>query len=110
MISTGCFLFFMAFLIWMLTSKRVGWKDKTKIGERLSANPRRAKLISIALMLVASVLCIRYLGVGSGLFAAIVILMAMGSIIVLFFPFRYVSMSWIFGLYVVSLFIELFIR
>ncbi|SFS31363.1 hypothetical protein SAMN05660206_10197 [Sphingobacterium wenxiniae] len=97
-------------MVWMLTSKRIGWKDRTKLGERLAAKPERAKFISVILMLFAFILAILHLGVGSGLFAAIVILMAMGSVIVLFFPFRYVSMSWIFGLYVVSLFIELFIR
>ena len=103
-------MFFIAFLVWMLTSKRVGWKNKTKLGAFLAAKPARAKLVSIIMLLLAFTLSIFQLGVGSGLFASVVILMAMGSLIVLFFPFRYTSMSWVLSVYVACLLIELFIK
>lgn len=108
MISTVCLLFFGAFLVWMQTSKRVTWKDRGKIGQFFAQKPLRTKWIASAMMLLGMWLCIWALGVGSGIFAAVVILMTMGCLTVLFFPFRYVGIRCIAGIYIACLLMEIF--
>ncbi|MEJ5055540.1 hypothetical protein [Sphingobacterium sp. MYb382] len=108
MMSTICLLFFFGFLLWMRTSKRVVWKDKGKLLEQIQLQPDKLRAIAGGIILIASVLCIWTLGLASGIFAAIVLLMAMGSLVVLFFPLQYVGLRWLTGIYVVALILEIY--
>ncbi|GGM89525.1 hypothetical protein GCM10010967_22900 [Dyadobacter beijingensis] len=89
MFSTICLLFLVGFMFWMNTSTRISWSDKNRVMASLAANPLYSRAAAGALFFLATVLCVATLGVGSGLFAAVVILMTAGSAAVLFFPFRY---------------------
>lgn len=110
MFSTICLLFLCGFLFWMNTSKRVAWPEKNRILASAAANPTYSRGIAGALFLVATILCVVFLGVGSGLFAAFVVLMMAGSVSVLFFPFHYLGVKGIAILYICSLSLELLIR
>lgn len=102
-----CLLFFTAFLVWMCTSKKVNWKNKGKLFDQLAHKPQRAKYIATLILCVAFSLCVLKLGLGAGIFAGIVILMAMGSLVVLFFPFQYLNVKWLGLLFFVCFLIEL---
>jgi len=92
----------------MRTSKRVVWKDKGKLLEQIQLQPDKLRAIAGGIIILASVLCIWTLGLASGIFAAIVLLMAMGSLVVLFFPLQYVGLRWLTGIYVVALILEIY--
>lgn len=109
MISTICLMFLSGFLIWMNTSNRIPAAEKPAVLAPLAAYPVRSKWIATALFAAASALCVQVLGVGSGLFAAVVILMAMGSLTVLFSPFRYFGIKAIAGTYFVCALAEVFL-
>ena len=110
MFSTICLLFLCGFIFWMNTSKRITWTDKNPVMARTAAHPRYSRYVAGALFLLATALCVGVLGVGSGLFAAIVILMPAGSVSVLFFPFRYFGLKAVAILYVCAFALELIIR
>lgn len=107
MFSTICLLFLAGFLFWMNTSKRIAWPDKGPLLVKMALNPFYGRTLATVLFLVATVLCVLQLGWGSGLFAAIVILMTAGSVSVLFFPFQYVGTKGMATLYIGALALEL---
>jgi hypothetical protein len=83
------FLFFAAFLLLYNSSKKVRWDHKPLWAITLAAQPVYSRLIGVSLMLIAAVLLVVFNGIGSGLFAALVILMGVGFLTVLLFPLRY---------------------
>ncbi len=109
MFSTICLLFLSGFILWMNTSGRINWPDKSRVMARMASTPRYCRYAAGTLFLIATIFCVVTLGWGSGLFAAIVILMTTGSAAVLFFPFRYFSAKTIMILYVCALGLELII-
>lgn len=110
MFSTICLLFLGGFILWMNTSKRINWPDKNRLMARMASNPGYCRYAAGTLFLIATICCVVTLGWGSGLFAAIVILMTTGSAAVLFFPFRYFGAKTMMILYVCVLALELIIR
>lgn len=110
MMSTVCFILFIAFMLWMNTSKRIGWKDKSKLLTYLSVRKKQSRLMALALFLIAIIGAIYTVGIACGLFAFIVILMCMGCLIVLFFPFSYFGIRTVLGLYLCSFLIEILIH
>ncbi|SDH42881.1 hypothetical protein SAMN04487996_1379 [Dyadobacter soli] len=94
-------------MLWMNTSTRISWSDKSEVMARMAANPLYGRSAAGALFLIATALCISLLGLGSGLFAAIVILMTAGSVSVLFFPFRYFGSVGVAILYLCAVTLEL---
>lgn len=110
MFSTVCLLFLLGFMFWMNTSTRISWPDKNSAMAFMAANPLYSRLAAGALFLIATALCMSLLGVGSGLFAAIVILMMAGSVSVLFFPFRYFGSAGVAILYLCAVTLELVIN
>ncbi|MET7259171.1 hypothetical protein ACWKW6_12520 [Dyadobacter jiangsuensis] len=110
MFSTICLLFFLGFMFWMNTSTRISWPNKDVVMARMAANPLYSRLAAGALFLIATVLCVSLLGTGSGLFAAVVILMMAGSMSVLFFPFRYFGSAGVGILYLCAVTLELVIN
>lgn len=110
MFSTICLLFLLGFMFWMNTSKRISWPGKNEVMANLADNPLYSRCAAGALFLIATGLCISLLGVGSGLFASIVILMMTGSVSVLFFPFRYFGSVGVAILYLCAVMLELVIH
>jgi len=97
-------------MFWMNTSTRLSWPDKDVVMARMATNPLYSRLAAGALFLIATMLCISLLGTGSGLFAAVVILMMAGSVSVLFFPFRYFGSAGVGILYLCAVTLELVIN
>lgn len=97
-------------MLGMNNSARISWPDKNEVMAYMGANPLYGRSAAGALFLVATVLCISLLGIGSGLFASIVILMAAGSLSVLFFPFRYFGSAGIAIIYLCAVTLELVIN
>ncbi|HWV28347.1 MAG TPA: hypothetical protein VN038_01785 [Dyadobacter sp.] len=110
MFSTICLLFLLGFMFWMNTSTRISWTDKNEVMAFMAANPVYSRSAAGALFLIATVLCVNLLGIGSGLFAAVVILMMVGSASVLFFPFRYFGSAGVAILYLCAVTFELVIN
>lgn len=110
MFSTICLLFLCGFIFWMNTSKRIAWTDKNPVMALTATHPRYSRFLAGAMFLLATVMCVGVLGVGSGLFAAIVILMTAGSASVLFFPFRYFGLKAVAILYLCAFTLELITR
>lgn len=106
MITTCCFLFFAGFLLWMSTSKRISWPDKPQWLAQWQSR-EISKKVAIGLFVLGTNGCMLALGVGSGLFAAVVILMMMGGVCVLFFPFSWLRIPYVVGLYLFCLLFEL---
>ncbi|KQS30893.1 hypothetical protein [Dyadobacter sp. Leaf189] len=107
MFSTICLLFLCGFIFWMNTSRRIAWSDKNPVMAYMSAKPMYSRYAAAALFIIATALCVIRLGAGSGLFAAVTILMAAGSVSVLFFPFQYLGVKGIGILYLCVLALEL---
>lgn len=110
MFSTICLLFLGGFILWMNTSMRIAWPDKNPVMAGMATRPVSSRFAAGVLFLAAILLCIALLGLSSGLFAAIVILMTAGSVAVLFFPFRYFGPKGIALFYCCALALELLIR
>ncbi|MGG7664009.1 hypothetical protein [Dyadobacter sp. BHUBP1] len=107
MFSTICLLFLLGFMFWMNTSTRIPWTDKNEVMAFMATNRVYSRSAAGALFLIATALCVSLLGVGSGLFAAVVILMMAGSVSVLLFPFRYFGSAGVAILYLCALTLEL---
>ncbi len=110
MFSTICLLFLCGFVLWMNTSQRIAWPNKNRVIAIMAAHPLYSRYAAGTLFLLATMLCIASLGLGSGLFTAIVVLMTAGSVSVLFFPFHYFGLKAVVILYCCALVLELIIR
>jgi hypothetical protein len=97
-------------MFWMNTSTRIAWPDKNSVMAYMATNPLYSRAAAGALFLIATGLSVSLLGVGSGLFAAIVILMTAGSVSVLFFPFRYFGSVGVAIFYLCAVTLELVIN
>jgi hypothetical protein len=107
MFSTISLMFFTAFIVWMNTSQRISWTGKNVVFSYLAARSSYSRGLAGLMILVAGLLCVQLLGLGSGLFTAVVLLMTMGSIAVLFFPFDYFGIKTIAALYAACLLLEI---
>lgn len=97
-------------MFWMNTSARIVWPDKNEVMAYMAANPLYGRAAAGALFLIGTALCVGLLGLGSGLFASVVILMAVGSMSVLFFPFHYFSSVAVAVFYLCAVTLELTIN
>lgn len=93
MYTTIILLIFIAFFFLYNTSKKSKWEDKPKWASHLEQREKQSVFISAALMLIACIILISINGTVSGIFTFILINMAMGNLIVLLFPFRYISIK-----------------
>lgn len=109
MYTTAILLLFIAFLIFYNTSKKSNWADKPAWAAKYGKQKPLSLLISAILMLMSCALLIYLDGTVAGLFSFVVITMAMGNIIVLLFPFRYVSIPQIILLFLLFAGFEQFI-
>lgn len=100
-------MYFGAFVLWMNTSERISWPQKNKALTYLAGHAGYSRLLSGLLMIAASLLCIKLLGLGSGLLGGIVLLMTAGSLVVLLFPFHYFGVRSILLLYCLIAMLEI---
>lgn len=107
MFSFILFLFFLGFFCLMNTSKRISWPQKNDFLQRWSVRLKESRLVAGLLFLLATVLAIYFLGLGAGIFGALVMLMAIGCLSILFFPFRYIGLRGVVALFIVCLVLEL---
>lgn len=107
MFSIACLLFTLGFITLMNTSRRISWSDRPPVMAFLYRYPLYSYCLSAGMFGTAAMLCIHIAGAMSGIFAAVVMLMATGSVCVLFFPFRYTGIVRITVLFVISLLLEL---
>ena len=107
MFTTICLLFFLGFICWMNTSRRISWADKSRMMHYLAEKPLYSKFAAAFLFSLATLLCTFLLGTGSGIFAAMVILMLAGSVSVLFFPFRFIDNKTIVLIYLSGIVFEI---
>lgn len=107
MFSTICLIFFIGFIFWMNTSQRISWPDKSGILARTATNPVYSRAVAFTFFLIGTILLVALLGWGSGLFSAIIVLMTVASLVVLFFPFRYLSIKGIVIIYICAITLEL---
>lgn len=107
MFSTICLLFFGSFFCWMNTSKRIAWVDRPAFLQTLHGHVLPSRYLAAGLCLLGTILSVALLGVGSGLFSAVVLMMMAGSLSVVFFPFRYFGVREILTIYLVGVCLEL---
>lgn len=106
MFTTVSFLYLGAFILWMNTSQRLAWTEKSDVFTYLATHTWYCRLLSVGLLVVAGLLSVYLLGIGSGIFAAFVWLMAAGSVAVLLFPFRYFGLKALFLTYALLVTLE----
>jgi len=91
MYTTIVLLIFVAFLFLYNTSQKSKWADKPLWVVNLEKRKMISGMISGLLLLAACILLVYDNGMVSGIFSFVVVVMAMGNLIVLLFPFRYLS-------------------
>jgi len=95
MYSTIILLLFAAFLLLYNLSKKARWDHKPMWAIKLASQPLYSRLISFALVLSAGALLIYLNGIGAGICSLVVIIMCVGCLTVLLFPFRYLSAKYV---------------
>lgn len=104
------FLFhLLAFFLLYNLSQKAKWKGKSPFLNRMEQQPRASRLYAFLLFLLGLGLLLWQLSWGSALAAAIFMLMAAGSVVVCFFPFRYFSLKSVLILYMLFFMLELFL-
>ncbi|UZD22884.1 hypothetical protein PBT90_05560 [Algoriphagus halophytocola] len=95
MISLIILLTWIGFEFFYQTSKKAELHSPEWLATWFGANEVRAKIYGAILLGVSLVLSIIQLGLGSGFFAFLCILMLIGSLVVLISPLRKVKLSWV---------------
>jgi len=106
MYSTVIALIFLAFLLLYNLSRKNKWEGRPDWAKKMESDKLLSRGISVALMVISLFLLIFFSGTGAGIFAFMVVLMALGSLIVLLSPFRYINARHLVILYVLSLIFE----
>lgn len=106
MYTTIVLLVFIAFLFLYNLSKKNDWSDKPVWASYFEKKRVLSTVLSAILTLAAFILLVLDNGMVSGTFSFIIILMAMGCLIVLLFPFRYVSVKQMAALFLLFIVFE----
>lgn len=95
MITVSIFLTLIGFELFYQTSKKTELHRSERLARWFGANEKPAKSYGLVLLAMALALSIVQLGIGSGIFAFLCILMLIGSLVVLLSPLRKVKLSWV---------------
>jgi hypothetical protein len=109
MITTIFLLLLVTFEIWYLTSSQYKPNHPPVYVRKIISNGKKFRIAASLLFLIATVLLIIELGWTSGITAAIVGIMAAGSLIVVIQPFQYLRIQTLGLLYISVLLLEIFI-
>lgn len=107
MITTLYFIQFIAFYLWQVTAPK-----RQPVGGLLTyavANKSQARLIGIALLVVACVGFVFQWGLASGIFGFFVGLMAVGCLSVIIEPFNYLRTLQVAAIYVGCVILEIIV-
>src|SRR5690348_13473282 len=91
MITTLCLLQLIAFEIWYVSSPQFKSGNRRAYLNHILRNKHVFRILGIALLLVTTIIFIVIWGWMAGICAAIVSLMTIGSLVVIFQPFRYLN-------------------
>ncbi|RYF77161.1 MAG: hypothetical protein EOO39_04615 [Cytophagaceae bacterium] len=105
MITTLYLIQFIAFYLWQVTAPKR--QPVSGLSTYAVANKSQARLIGVALILVASVGFVLQWGLASGLFGSFVGLMAVGCLSVVIEPFNYLRVSGVAAIYVCCVLLEM---
>lgn len=97
------------FILNYLSSRRVILSSPTVLRTWAYANASTSKGLGLAALTLGLILHIMQLGLGSGIFSFLVILMTAGSLVVLLYPLNVFNFRVLLLLFAVSLILELFI-
>lgn len=109
MITTLSFILFVAFYLWQITAPK---RKPVAVGGLLayaSANKSQARLIGLALLLIACVGFVGQWGLASGIVGFFVGLMAVGCLSVVIEPFNYLRMPGVTAIYVCCVLLEIIV-
>jgi len=109
MISTLFLVILFSFEAFYLTSKQYKPVNPSAFTEKVRKSKKAFRIGASLILLVAIFAFITWYGMASGIFAAIVTLMAAASLIVILQPFAYLKLNGVALIYVVILLLEIFI-
>jgi len=109
MYSTILLLLICSFYLLYHLSARMKVAACLAISKYLQQQPSLSRIVSLTLMMLAAVLSICHLGIGSGIFSFILVFMSAGCLVVAIAPFRYISMIHLLAIYLLSISLELFV-
>lgn len=85
------------------------WRGKNRWARTLEQHPVLSKSAAGALTFAAALVLVQLNGIGAGIFSLAVIVMGMGSLLVVLFPFRYLNAFSVMLFYLAALACEYFI-
>ncbi|WP_439489109.1 hypothetical protein [Algoriphagus sp.] len=97
MITLSILFTLLGFEFFYQTSKKAELYRSEKIAEWFGANETLAKAFGTALLAFALGLSVLHLGIGSGIFAFVCMLMFTGSLVVLIAPLGKMKITWVMG-------------
>lgn len=109
MITTLCLLQLIAFEFWYVTSPQFKGGHRREYLPYILRNKSAFRIIGLALLLVTTVMFVVTWGWMSGICAALVSLMTIGSLVVIFHPFRYLNETKVGMLFALLLVLEFII-
>ena len=109
MITLISSLSLLGFYMFYSTSKRAPLTHKFRFQKWLNNNVKISKYIATCIFLISLIFCIFFLGLGAGIFSFIVILMTVGSLVVLIMPLRFINLSTVLILTILSFGIEIYL-
>ncbi|MCE7053964.1 hypothetical protein LZF95_04685 [Algoriphagus sp. AGSA1] len=95
MITLSILLTLTGFEFFYQTSKKAELRRSEKIARWFGANEMLAKVCGTFLLATALILSVLHLGLGSGVFAFVCMLMFTGSLVVLIAPLGKVKVTWV---------------
>jgi len=106
MVTLLILLTFIAFYLCYHTSKKAELSRAYQLECWAQDHTHTSKIVGLTTLLLALVLCMVHFGIGSGIFAFVVILMTVGSCVVLFAPLRYVKAWALAAVFFLSIILE----
>ncbi|PZX56572.1 hypothetical protein [Algoriphagus chordae] len=97
MITVSILLTFLGFEFFYQCSEKAILSRPALLNNWFLANEKLAKIIGSALLILGLILIVVYLGIGSGIFAFLCVLMMVGSLVVLLSPIWKLNISWLFA-------------
>ena len=107
MVTLSFFLTFLGFYMFYNTSQRAKLNRTNGLEIWVQDHHQPAKYTGGFLFLVALILCILHVGVGSGIFSFLVMLMTVGSLIILLSPLQYINFRTVSGVFLLSILLEI---
>ncbi|HEY9561095.1 MAG TPA: hypothetical protein VIR29_09955 [Anseongella sp.] len=109
MFSTAFLLIFMGFYLQYNLSGKVKSRHKSSYLVYMEQHALLSRALGVAAAVAGLIIMVARLGVGSGLFGFVVVLMSVGCLIVALAPFRFLRWRHLAGLYLGSVCFEVLI-